>query len=116
DWNTMARPRSAAPFWVTSSPSISMPPEVGLSSPAMRRRSVDLPQPEGPTKTTSSPSLISRSTPWITSTASNDFRMFLSAMRPMRPLLFDARAGYAGGDEALQKDEHQDNWDHGNHG
>ena len=36
---------------------------VTLSSPATMRNSVDLPQPEGPTKTQNSPSLISRSMP-----------------------------------------------------
>jgi hypothetical protein len=34
-------------------------PEVTSSSPAIRRSSVDLPQPDGPTKTTNSPSSIS---------------------------------------------------------
>ena len=37
------------------------------------RRSVDLPQPEGPTNTTNSPELTARSMPWITSTAPYDF-------------------------------------------
>ncbi len=37
------------------------------------RSSVDFPQPEGPTKTTSSPSLISRLMPCSTSTAPKDF-------------------------------------------
>jgi hypothetical protein len=46
----------------------SVPPVIS-SSPAIIRRSVDLPQPEGPTKTMNSPCRISRSTPWITSTA-----------------------------------------------
>ena len=31
------------------------------------RSSVDLPQPDGPTMTTNSPSAISRSMPWMTS-------------------------------------------------
>ena len=35
-----------------------MSPEVGASSPAIMRRSVDLPQPDGPTSTTNSPSSI----------------------------------------------------------
>ena len=43
------------------------------SSPAIMRRSVDLPQPEGPTKTMSSPSATSRSTPLMTLTAPKDF-------------------------------------------
>jgi hypothetical protein len=50
-------------------PSISSVPEVMSSSPAIIRRSVDLPQPEGPTKTTNSPSAMSMSTPLMTSTA-----------------------------------------------
>src|SRR6185503_17553266 len=37
-----------------------MLPAVGSSSPAISRSSVDLPQPEGPTKTTNSPSSMSR--------------------------------------------------------
>ena len=41
---------------VTSLPSMAISPDVGRSSPAMVRSSVDLPQPEGPTKTTNSPS------------------------------------------------------------
>ena len=43
-----------------------MVPEVVSSKPATMRSSVDLPQPEGPTKTQNSPSSIRRSTPWIT--------------------------------------------------
>ena len=42
------------------------PPEMS-SSPAIIRSSVDLPQPDGPTKTTNSPSATSRVAPWITS-------------------------------------------------
>ncbi len=42
-------------------------PPVMLSSPAIIRSSVDLPQPEGPTSTTNSPSAMSTLTPWMTS-------------------------------------------------
>src|SRR5690349_5746966 len=45
-----------------------------VSSPAIMRSKVDLPQPDGPTSTTNSPSTMSRSTPWITSTAPNVLR------------------------------------------
>ena len=45
----------------------SISPEVMSSSPAIRRSRVDLPQPDGPTKTTNSLFLISRLTPLITS-------------------------------------------------
>jgi hypothetical protein len=42
---------------VMSRPSSSMVPPSIVSRPAIRRSSVDLPQPEGPTKTTNSPLL-----------------------------------------------------------
>src|SRR5436190_328299 len=45
-----------------------------VSSPAIRRSRVDLPQPDGPTNTTNSPSRTVRLTPRITSTVSNDLR------------------------------------------
>ena len=44
---------------VTSSPPIRMRPEVGISSPAIILRLVVLPQPEGPSRQTNSPSPIS---------------------------------------------------------
>src|SRR6185437_7736099 len=44
-------------------------PSVTSSRPAAIRRSVDLPQPEGPTKTTNSPSAMSKSTSRITLTS-----------------------------------------------
>ena len=52
----MAMPRLAGGTWLTRSPSIRRRRTVASSSPAMMRRSVDLPQPDGPTKTTNSPS------------------------------------------------------------
>ena len=56
-------PRSEAGMLLTTVPSIfTSPPEIS-SSPAIMRSSVDLPQPEGPTNTTNSPSPTSRSTP-----------------------------------------------------
>ena len=57
----MASPRSALSVSFTSRPSMRISPAVASSSPAMVRRSVDLPQPEGPTKTANSPSSILRS-------------------------------------------------------
>ncbi len=59
----MAMPRFEGGTSFITSPSIlSVPPEIS-SSPAIERRSVDLPQPEGPTKTTNSPEGISRLIP-----------------------------------------------------
>ena len=43
-------------------PSSSRRPSVGSSSPATMRRTVDLPQPEGPSRTQSSLSLTSKDT------------------------------------------------------
>src|SRR6185369_12038018 len=52
---------------VTSRPSTRTWPAVGCSSPATRRSSVDLPQPEAPTMTSISPSARARSMPCSTS-------------------------------------------------
>src|SRR2546423_9891874 len=49
-------------------------PEVIFSSPASIRNRVDLPQPEGPTRTTKAPSSIGIETPCRTSKPPNDFR------------------------------------------
>jgi hypothetical protein len=43
-------------------------PDVTSSSPAIMRSKVDLPQPDGPTKTTNSPPSMVRSRLWITFT------------------------------------------------
>src|SRR6266508_2231453 len=45
DWKTMPR---SAPGALTGAPSSSTRPDVGASSPATIRSSVDLPQPDGP--------------------------------------------------------------------
>src|SRR6202012_3795017 len=57
----------------TRSP-IEMVPEVMFSRPASIRSRVDLPQPDGPTSTTNSPSSIGTVTPCRTSKAPNDLR------------------------------------------
>src|SRR5882757_8087031 len=57
----------------TRSP-IEIVPEVMFSSPASMRSRVDLPQPEGPTRTTNSPSSIGIDTPCKTSKLPNDLR------------------------------------------
>src|ERR1700681_4292420 len=57
----------------TRSP-IEIVPEVIFSSPASIRNKVDLPQPEGPTRTTKAPSSIGIETPCRTSKPPNDFR------------------------------------------
>ena len=66
----MAQLRRPGRKVVTSrSPILMLPPEAA-SSPAIMRRVVVLPQPEGPTRTTNSVSAISRSSAGITVTSS----------------------------------------------
>ncbi len=63
DWNTMPTLRFSMATSVTSWPSNSTrPPASGRSRPAMMRKVVVLPQPDGPRKTMVSPPLIARST------------------------------------------------------
>jgi hypothetical protein len=58
--------RSLGSSWFTTRPPITISPAVIGSRPATMRSSVDLPQPEGPTITTNSPSFTSIETPWTT--------------------------------------------------
>ena len=58
-------------------------PEVMSSNPAISRSRVDLPQPEGPTKTTNSPSPTSRLTPWITVVSPKVLVTFCSRIAPI---------------------------------
>ena len=71
-WNISPTPRRSGGIWIpgpaTTTSLMRMRPPVGRSSPAVRRRSVVLPHPEGPTRQTISPGAISRLTPrtaWI---------------------------------------------------
>ena len=59
----MATPRLAGATLAICRPPMASEPEVMSSRPATMRRSVDLPQPDGPTKTQKSPSAMSRSIP-----------------------------------------------------
>src|SRR5512137_2457159 len=58
--------RSIGSMSLTTRSPIEISPEVIRSRPATIRSSVDLPQPDGPTMTTNSPSSTSMETPWIT--------------------------------------------------
>ena len=79
----MAMSRWLAGRWLTSSPSMSISPEVGSSSPAIMRSVVVLPQPDGPSSMKNSPSPIVKDDPF---TAVKDpkslrrLRMTISAM------------------------------------
>ena len=58
----MATPRDEPVRPVTSLPAISITPLVGSSRPAIMRNVVDLPQPEGPSRTASVPGSTSKDT------------------------------------------------------
>src|SRR6516162_6093263 len=79
----MERPRLAGGRLVTSAPSISIRPPVASSSPAISRSKVDLPQPEGPTKTTNWPSSISRSMEGMMMVSPKALRTSLSTILPV---------------------------------
>src|SRR5690349_18035559 len=72
----MAMSRSFGATLFTTRPPMAISPAVMFSSPAIMRSSVDLPQPEGPTRMTNSPSSISTLTPCRTSVEPNDLRTF----------------------------------------
>src|SRR4029077_40933 len=64
----MAMSRSFGATELTSLPSMRISPSLTVSRPAIMARSVDLPQPEGPTSAMNSPVCASRSIPLRTST------------------------------------------------
>src|SRR4051794_6622242 len=66
--------RSLGCTLLTTRSPIEMVPDVMFSRPASMRSKVDLPQPEGPTSTTNSPSSIGIVTPCSTSKLPNDLR------------------------------------------
>ena len=69
NWNTMPMclrrmiASSSSDLPTSDSPASTISPSVGVSSPATRLSSVDLPQPDGPMTATNSPGFISKSTP-----------------------------------------------------
>src|SRR5262245_16096920 len=90
----MAMPRLAGGTASTTRLSIRIWPAVWSSSPATIRSSVLLPQPEGPTNTTNSPSAMSRSMPLIASKSPKDLRTPCSLRDPTGcPSQIDGAAG-----------------------
>ena len=69
----MAMSRLAGGRWFTMRSPIAIVPPVTASSPATILSKVDLPQPDGPTSTTNSPSAMSTLTPCRICTAPNAF-------------------------------------------
>ncbi len=67
----MAMSRSIGATSLTTRPPMLISPELTVSSPAIIARRVDLPQPDGPTRTTNSPGSTSRSMSFSTSSGPN---------------------------------------------
>src|SRR5712664_1842319 len=74
----MARPRLGGGTSFDRTPSMKRSPPVISSSPAMSLNRVDLPQPDGPTKTQNSRSSIPSDTPLMMSKSPKDLRMLVS--------------------------------------
>src|SRR5690349_18801839 len=111
----MAMRRSAGASSLTRRPPMASSPAETVSSPAMMRSSVVLPQPEGPTKTQNSPSFTSRSMSRRISTVPKDLQMPRSVTSGMaispRPLL-DRTGRKAAHKLAREQDiEHEDRRD-----
>src|ERR1700751_5331667 len=85
----MAMSRSFGGTELTTRWSILTSPSVTLSSPAMMASKVDLPQPEGPTRTTNSPVLTSRSIPLSTGTEPKFFFTRLIGSEAINDGLFE---------------------------
>src|SRR4051812_3916836 len=96
----------------TTRPPILTSPAVTASSPATRRRKVDLPQPEGPSTTIISPSATATETPLSTSVRAKLLRRSLTATSAMRHLLLLA-LDQAVDEPALRQDDHGDRRQHG---
>ena len=81
----MERSRWAGGRPVTSRPPIRMCPADTLSNPAIRRRVVDLPQPEGPSKTVKWPCGASKLTPSTALVSSHSLLTFSTAIADTHP-------------------------------
>src|SRR6056297_3249123 len=105
-WNTIEIPRSFGGRFVTSRPLMLTVPSVGLVSPAMVSIVFDFPHPEGPTKVTNSPSLMSRFMSSTAITSSYRLTMCSSLTFPIGLLLECSRGEPA--DDLFLWDDHED--------
>src|SRR3954471_8198595 len=104
--------RSIGSAVTSSPPKKTRPPASGVSSPAMMRRRVVLPQPDGPRSTSVSPSATSRSSvlsPRVPSgnVLATERRRIISALTPLTDSLFC---------EPLQSDEQRHDHEEEDHG
>src|SRR6202043_1831171 len=102
----MAISRSFGGTSLTTSPPIMMSPSVISSSPAIIRRVVDFPQPDGPTSTTNSWSAMSRSTDGTASTGSHRLITLPNVTSATKSTL--RRAGGQAGDVVVHQDRIDD--------
>src|SRR3954468_11316474 len=111
----MARLRSRGARSLTFLPPMTMSPEVMSSRPTIIRRSVDFPQPDGPTRIMNSPSATSIDTSFTAGKPSPYFlTMFFIWMAAIGSTLHCA-GGETGNDSALEQqddDDHRARHDH----
>src|ERR1700730_18373230 len=105
----MAMSRSLGALLLTTVPPMSTLPSVMSSRPAIMLRVVDLPQPDGPTRMTNSPSAISRLM-WSIASAPSGKRLVtwsktMSASDYSFPL---DRAWWSPGDDPALEEQHED--------
>src|SRR2546423_6478383 len=110
--------RSLGAIWLTTVSPIRSSPSVMSSSPAIIRRAVDLPQPEGPTRITNSPSATSRLM-FLTASKPSEKRLLtplrtISAI-PSPPLSLDCARGQSGNDAPLEEQHKDDDGDRHDH-
>src|SRR5436189_5188387 len=111
----MAMSRSRGSRSLTRSPPMTRSPSEMSSSPAIIRRAVDFPQPDGPTRITNSPSLTSR---FMSLTASKpSAKRLLTPSRTISaicvPSLSLHGARRQSGDDAALEEQHEDDDRHG---
>src|SRR5581483_8638670 len=107
----MAMSRSFGARSSTTLPPIRIEPPVAVSRPAISRRRVDFPQPDGPTSTMNSPSSMVRSMPWRTFTVPKDLRTPDISIEAMRFSTLDRAGGQALHEVLLDEDEEQEGGD-----
>src|SRR6266481_9798167 len=107
--------RSLGVIWLTTLPPIRSSPEVMSSSPAIMLSVVDLPQPDGPTRITNSPSAMSRLTSSTASAPSG--KRFVTWSRTMSAtvsphvLALDGTGSQPSDDPALEEQNEDDDRD-----
>src|SRR3954466_1826269 len=111
----MARLRSRGARSLTFLPPMIMSPEVMSSRPTIIRRSVDFPQPDGPTRIMNSPSATSIDTSFTAGKPSPYcLTMFFISMAAIGSTLHCA-GGQAGDDSALEQQDDDDDGDRDDH-